>query len=156
MLPSVPYGNQNTETALETEQGYKSVRGQLTEGRWLTFEHNGRAISNLGNISASISTGAATRDHELKAQRWVLQQLLPGGDKFHVYSALDQRYIVAGLGLGSKSEAQNITITYSGSRGGYNLLQESGEFIAIDHAAEIIQSSNQSCGFEIYSVTYSS
>lgn len=44
--PPVPYGQQSEATSLVTEEGFKPVRGQLTEGRYLTFEVNGYALTN--------------------------------------------------------------------------------------------------------------
>jgi phospholipase C len=44
--PSIPYGKQGASTSLATEQGFKRVRGQLTEGRYLTPEMNGYALTN--------------------------------------------------------------------------------------------------------------
>jgi len=49
--PPVPYGaaNANQNMSLLTEEGFKQVRGDLTEGRYLTFEMNGFALANVNN-----------------------------------------------------------------------------------------------------------
>lgn len=154
-MPPVPYGIQNEFEALATEQGYKKVRGQLTEGRWLTFEFNGYALSNPGNTSSIIATLSTAR-HEEKSQRWVLQQLFPGGNVFHVYSALDGRYIGAGMKLAANgTAAQNITLTDIGNGQGYTFVEESGLYASIASDG-VVQSANLVSGFQIFSVTYAS
>ncbi|RDW65067.1 hypothetical protein BP6252_10718 [Coleophoma cylindrospora] len=154
-LPPVPYGLQNATEALATEQGYKKVRGQLTEGRWLTFELNGYALSNPGNTS-SIVAGPSTPEHEEKSQRWVLQQLSPGGNVFHMYSALDGKYISAGMQLATNgTAAQNITLTDMGNGQGYTFIQENGLYASVA-ANGTVGSTDVVSGFQVFSVTYAS
>ena len=98
LLPTVPHNPHDEATALATEQGFKRVHGLLTEGRYLTFEHDGFVLTNPGSTSFKIGARSVTAGHESKSQRWVLEQLAPGGKMFHAYSALDGRYWGRGWG----------------------------------------------------------
>jgi phospholipase C len=137
--PIVPCGLQAVETALGTEQGYKKVRGQLTEGRWLTFEQNGYALSNAGNTNRTnvtnlfVTATKATKSHNKKMQRWVLEVLELGGNEFRIYSAVDERFFGEGLVLVDVlSGAQNFTINDLGNGKGYILAGSNGKYICID------------------------
>ncbi|KAF1983373.1 non-hemolytic phospholipase C precursor [Aulographum hederae CBS 113979] len=85
--PTVPYGKQNPTTALATEQGFKPVRGQLTEGRYLTFEVNGYALA-APTSGSTVTATTTTSTHNSKAQRFVLHEVTPGGNQFTLTSAV--------------------------------------------------------------------
>lgn len=138
--PPVPYGNQTAKEALETERGFKSVRGNITEGRYLVFEKDGQAITNL---DGSIGLSSASSTHDANEQRWVVHYVGTPGNanvEFKVSSALDGTYVgtdgkmVSGLEL-----AASVSIAYIGNGQGYRL-----GFPGLD----------QISGVSAYSVTY--
>lgn len=140
--PPVPYGNQTVEEALATEQGFKTVRGNITEGRFLVFEKDGQALANSNGI---VSLAAASVMHDAREQRWVAHYVGdPANDntEFTVSSVLDGRYIGAeGVLTSEVGDATSLSITYAGNGGGYT--------VQVPGLGSI-------SGFTVYSVTYSS
>ncbi len=136
-LTSIPY-NQVRSDALTVEQGFKQVRGSLTEGRYLVFERNGFALSNTGQGFISITP--ATPKHETPTQEWVLQQYEAFGTRFKFYSVTDKRYI------------ETVDIVYLGNGEGYSLFSD-GIYWDIDTNGNF-QLSPIPAGFHVFSVSY--
>lgn len=67
--PPVPYGNQTVEISLVTEQGFRPVRGNITEGRYLVLEKDGQTISNL---NGSLGLTSASVAHDAITERWMV------------------------------------------------------------------------------------
>lgn len=155
--PPVPYGpeNENQNMTLATEQGFKQVRGALTEGRYLTFEFEGFALSNNND---HVGFAKATAKHDDIRQRWVIHQQGEGdSDVFTISSALDGTYITNRLTLSKGSEsAQPVKFTYLGGGKGY--VAEIGDrslAMGANGQAQTVQKTPGK-GFSIFSVTYHS
>ena len=153
LRPPVPYGQQSGDVASLSETGFKSVRGALTEGRYLTFESNGYALTNPGSGTSHYTSAKATADHSSMSQRWVVHQLAEGSNSFIVSSALDGLYMGNGTSLrNSTGAAEQYTIQYLGNGAGYSLMQKSGMYLGIGARGEL--SNNEAVdGFQIFSVT---
>ncbi|KAK5112598.1 hypothetical protein LTR62_003912 [Meristemomyces frigidus] len=149
--PPVPYGKQNASTSLATEQGFKPVRGQLTEGRYLTFESNGYALANLhGTIGAS----QATEGHEGKAQRFVVYEKKNSGKEFVVTSAVDGASISSsGALLGDTTTATVLIITDLGGCNGYTVRRADGRYLGIGLDGKVGWKEHQAV-FGVFSVSY--
>ncbi|KAK4574546.1 hypothetical protein LTR86_001387 [Recurvomyces mirabilis] len=146
--PPVPYGKQNVNTSLATEEGFKAVRGQLTEGRYLTFETNGYALANDNGKLVATKT---TSKHDSKAQRFVVHQ---SGGKLAITSALDNTS-VSGPGPvrpGGYSGAVTFDISYLGSQG-YAVQASDGQYLSIGQNGQVSYSHDK-VGFVLFSVTY--
>jgi phospholipase C len=164
--PPVPYGPENEAVVPSTlsEEGFKNVRGYLTEGRYLTFEMNGYAITNPSTKATDITGTRATADHSDIAQRWVLHALdgtaVHGGQGagvFMISSALDGRYLHDRTSLGTgTSGAENYTIADLGNGDGYTLVTENGKYLTINPTGNIDITGDRQRAFQIYSVTYQS
>jgi phospholipase C len=155
--PDVPYTNQVSPDAVSSfsEQGFKSVRGALTEGRYLVFELGGYALTNAGKPATDFTATKATPNHEQISQRWVVHALTVGGNTFTISSARDGRYIGAHTGLiDNNSGAEVYTVSFVQSKG-YALQKENGKYVTIDGNGDV-QIVSQVVYFEAYSVTYSS
>ncbi|KKK15636.1 putative hemolytic phospholipase C precursor [Aspergillus ochraceoroseus] len=149
-ISGIPYGNQTEEEALYYEDGYKGVRGYLTEGRYLVFERNGYALTYNGK---KVKAAKATSKHDSLSQRWVLHALTEEGTTFRVASAVDKKYLTVDLTLSaSESSAQVFDINYMG-KSEYALKLENGEYLNLDHHGKVSQSKEKEA-FNIYSVTY--
>ncbi|KKK21924.1 hypothetical protein P175DRAFT_0127130 [Aspergillus ochraceoroseus IBT 24754] len=120
--PPVPYGQQDETDALFFEEGYKEVVGDLTEGRYLVFEHKNKALANTGK-KTKISRTPATAGHRDKQQRWVIHYTKDEESQiFQISSALDGKWIGPRETLvSSRAEAANIKITFRGNGKGYRL-----------------------------------
>ncbi|KAF2725554.1 non-hemolytic phospholipase C precursor [Polychaeton citri CBS 116435] len=148
--PPVPYGQQSTAIDLASEQGYKQVRGQLTEGRFLTLEMNGYALTNAHR---RVLSTRATAGHEQKSQRWVLHQQASGA--FSLSSAVDGKYLTSDRRLSSDepNSKTHFTIHDLGDGEGYSLRATNGRYLTVSPYAGI-STSPRPKGFQIFSVTY--
>jgi phospholipase C len=161
--PPAPYGpaNENLDPSTLSEEGFKAVRGYLTEGRYLVFEMNGFALTNPG--SSDITGTKSTADHRNKAQRWIVHAIggtaTGGGEgsgSFIISSAADGRYIASHTSLSkSSSGAETYTVTDLGNGKGYSLMKENGKYLSIG-ADGVIGIHETPSGFQVYSVTYHS
>lgn len=154
-VSGIPYGNQTEEDSLVFEDGFKGVRGYLTEGRFLVFESNGYALTNPDYCEPGFSTSPATATHESIDQRWVLHALTTEGTTFQITSALDNMYISQGIDLTTlQSAAEIYNVTYIGSSE-YTLQSASGAYLNINSDGSISYDS-KAIPYNIYSVTYHS
>ncbi|KAK5689583.1 hypothetical protein LTR97_012756 [Elasticomyces elasticus] len=155
--PPVPYGtnNANANIAAQTEQGFKQVRGALTEGRYLTFELNGWGLANVGNFLAFLP---ASRKHDDLKQRWILHQQGDGDSKvFTISSARSGRYIGPLLSLVQQGKAEQFTIQDLGKGNGYSITRGNGKCLKLGPAGQLLQSLGwNGPGFKVFSVTYHS
>ncbi|KAF2103100.1 putative non-hemolytic phospholipase C precursor [Rhizodiscina lignyota] len=152
MVLPVPYGeaNEKADVAALVEDGFKKVRGALTEGRYLVFESRGFALTNSGG---KVTSSRATAKHNSIQQRWVLHQQGEGdSDVFTIQSAKDGSYVSKGWKL-SKSSKSAITVTIQdqGNGKGYTL-KTGSQPLSIDSWGRI--SAGKGSGFSIFSVTY--
>ncbi|RMZ86629.1 hypothetical protein DV736_g6143, partial [Chaetothyriales sp. CBS 134916] len=150
--PPVPYGNQSEENSLISEEGFKSVRGYLTEGRFLTFEAFGFALTNTGCNSKTLSATQATSSHSDIAQRWVVHETATDSRMYTISSVVDGRYIGNQTSLVSKPQALVHNITYLGGGQGYTLFNSDGKYITIDQQGHVNMATSGQ-GFSIFSVT---
>ena len=141
--PSPPYGKQNETTALATETGFKALRGNPTEGRFLTFESGGNALT-FDNTTAKTSMTAASSDHSNAAQRFILHATAekPSNTLFNL-SPFNRKnsYLTAAGGITtSSSSAAVYNIVDLGNGAGYTL--------------NIQGAASSDTRYKIYSVTY--
>ncbi|KAG8415828.1 hypothetical protein J3459_014035 [Metarhizium acridum] len=137
--PPIPYGKQNADQDMAqlVEDGFKQVRGQLTEGRYLTFETFGLALASYNATVVSFSL--ATENHSNPDQRWIIHTVGgPGaGDQFYIQSAVSKKYISGwpiGLLTSDVNKAQAFKITYNpkGSKYSLRLSNKPNSFLAPD------------------------
>lgn len=160
--PPAPYGpeNENLNPATLVEDGFKPVRGYLTEGRYLVFEMNGFALTNAGRHASHITATRATPDHNSPSQRWIIHATggtaLEGGEgsgTFTISSAVDGRYVAEQTLIDAKKGSQTYTITDMGNGKGYSLKTVKGKFLSIERDGRVGTSHTPS-GFGVFSVTY--
>jgi phospholipase C len=150
--PPVPFGNQTAENSLISEKGFKQVRGYLTEGRFLTFESSGFALSNTGSKSTQVNATKASPDHSAMSQRWVIHETEVDSRLYTISSAVDNRFIGANLAYTNASQAVVHNITYLGGGKGYSLQEQGGKYISTGSNGKVSMSSSAQ-SFLIYSVT---
>ncbi|PNY26830.1 Non-hemolytic phospholipase C [Tolypocladium capitatum] len=164
--PPIPYGRANANQILSqlVEEGFKPVRGQLTEGRYLTFEIFGNALTNIDGCFVGISR--STERHEDIRQRWVIHAAGGSSNDFFIQSAQDEKYIASLPSIGSLTSdikgAQAFTISYNvqGSTYSLRLAQTSNSFVSVDSQTNMYSSQSPvrwegALGlFNIFSVSY--
>jgi phospholipase C len=132
--PEVPYTSQVApgDVGSFSEQGFKEMRGALTEGRYIVLEFGGYALTNAGKPATDFTTTKATSSHSDVAQRWVVHALEVGGDECLISSARDGRYIGAHTGLvNDVSEPETYMVEFVAGKE-YTLKKENGKYINID------------------------
>jgi phospholipase C len=150
--PPVPYGVQSADVAALSEKGFKAVRGALTEGRYLTFEMTGWALTNGGGRAFAATESRS--GHDDVSQQWVLHALDAddAGDTFAISSARDGRYMGSHTSLvGHVSGAETYTIGFVAGKG-YALQKENGDYVAVDGNGEV-QITHEVVYFGKFSVT---
>ncbi|KAK3940216.1 putative phospholipase [Diplogelasinospora grovesii] len=160
--PPVPYNGQTpgsvkdaaSDVSSFSEEGFKEVRGQLTEGRYLVLEWGGQALVNLGVGSSAVASARATRTHSDKNQRWAAHVNELGGNRFRFSSALDGRWITDDAGLtADASKAGSFAVVFAPGKG-YGLQgSASGKWLAVPADGKIGWNSNPA-HWQIFSVTY--
>jgi len=163
--PPAPFGpeNENSDPSKLSEEGFKSVRGYLTEGRYLVFEMNGYAVT-AGPNATDITGTEATSDHRSKNQRWVIHATGgtgtdggQGSGSFVLSSAADGRFLADHTSLAKdRSGAETYTIADMGNGKGYSLMKENGKYLSINLNGTIDIVGSCAKGFQIFSVTYQS
>jgi phospholipase C len=142
------------------------VVGSLTEGRYLTFEMFGFALSNPSSNPHGVgfvSIDRTTADHSSKNQRWVVHY--SQGDEsgiFKISSALDGRYIGVGgilLPTAQEQRAADFKITFLGDGKGYTIqyaLPHQNTHLSIQENGALNDkvASDVSLGFQVFSVSY--
>ena len=155
LQPTVPYGKQNSDVSSLSEKGFKSVRGALTEGRYLTIEMNGYALTNPAGKATSkkLTSSKATADHADKSQQWIVHQLAQDGNTFIVGTALDSLYMGNETNLWNNSGiAMPYQIEFQGGSQGYAFMQQNGKYLQLDSKGHVSVTSKKS-GFNLFSVT---
>lgn len=150
--PEVPYTNQNTDVSSLSEQGFKSMRGALTEGRLVVFEMSGYALTNAGGSSTDFSATPATANHSGSSQRWIMHSLVDGGNTFTASSAVDGKYISSDIpGANLTNGLEVFTVNFLAGKG-YALQQQNGTYVAIDCQGNV-ESVDTVSYFNAFSVT---
>ena len=133
------------------------MRGNLTEGRYVTMEANGFTVTNPSNASFGITATPATSTHSDINQRWVVHQLDidNNGAQFNISSALDGRWVTQNGTLSSTvNEAQPFTVNFLSDGQGYTFTTSNAQYMSIDSGGWGIASTQ--FAFQLYAVTYSS
>ena len=153
LRPPVPYGKQSTNVSSLSENGFKSVRGALTEGRYLTFESNGYALTNPGGGASAFTSTKAVADHSSMNQRWVVHQLAENGDAFLISSALDGSYIGNQTSLRNNAGiAEEFQIQFLGNSSGYAVKNQNGMYLTMGTTG-LMSFADTMLGFSLFSVT---
>ena len=150
--PKVPYTQQvdPSDVSSYSEQGFKSMRGALTEGRYIVLELNGYALANTGK-QALDATKAASMHEDIK-QQWVVHAQVTGGDTFTISSAQDAKYIGANNEfIAGANGAEVYTISFKASRG-YALQNQNGRYLTVGKRGHV-STRNRAAYFKAYSVT---
>lgn len=153
--PPVPYAGMNgsiTDVAALSEPGSREVRGYLTEGRWLTFEADGQALTNLGGGGEGLGVSAATDAHDQKDQRWVIHALEIGGSQFQISSAVDGTWVTAdGVLAESQSSAGVFDLGFVPSKG-HTVMTGNGTYLGLN--GDAVGSETTVQYWSVFSVTY--
>lgn len=154
--PPVPYTGDGAvdDMASVVEKGFKPIRGQLTEGRYLVIESNGKAVTAQRCSKGSlIRATAATEKHERPAHRFVVHQVDMYKNGFQV-TCIDGRYICkSGKLCDSKSDALVFDVNFTPSKGYSFRDQASGKYMALN-GDKISFDSDKPTDWKVFSVNY--
>lgn len=169
--PAVPYGKPNAEENMDAlvEEGFKKVRGSITEGRYITIESNGLGLARTKK--GTVIALPATMAHEDAKQRWILQTADGNrfGNNFYVQSASDKLYIAKNGSLTAKqSDALVFIFEYKSAGSTYTLRANgagSGKYISLSKSSKRgvkcrdvgqVNWSSDAGLFKVYGVNYHS
>ncbi|WFD34154.1 phospholipase C [Malassezia cuniculi] len=148
--PPIPYGQANEEDGLYVESGYKRVRGDITEGRYLTLEQGGVALTASGR---NLTTAAVDRSNKngLFVVQW--QGGAPSDARFRLANQEQTRYVSETLDLTTAaSKAAVVTMRDVGNGAGYAVVNaRTGKHLAVENGRVVWSSAGRT--FEIYSVS---
>jgi phospholipase C len=163
----VPYGQQTPADSLWTETGFKTVRGSLTEGRYLVIESNSQNLA-LSAKGSTLSTSAPTSEKfNTPSQRFVIHATDPtvaSAKSFRIASAasvtdataitnFSTPFLDSDLHFGSINSSAVFNITYEGG-GVYNLMDSgSGQFLSIGNNGNVTLG-KEAEAFKIFSVSF--
>ena len=153
--PPVPYGNQTElKHGYDVEKGYKQIRGELTEGRYLTLETYSHALSHKGNkLGSASSSHQKNSDDELFVVHWLGHQ--PKDHRFHIATSggKNASYVKDDLSLtSSKSQAGTFTFDYKSSAKGFTI-KVGDKYLSMDEDGSVKTVKNGATTFTLYSVT---
>lgn len=153
VVPTIPYGNQDLTDALFFEDGFKGVRGALTEGRHLVFESCGYALSVDPN-HPRLTTTLATAAHNTPAQRFVLHINELGGDQFMISNDNSTLWLGDHADFyNSQSDAWWYSIHYLGNEA-YTIQQvDGGKYVNVKDDGSI-SIDHEAVTYKIFSVSY--
>ena len=150
--PTVPYGKQNEKEALRVESGYKPTRGDLSEGRYLSFEANGHALSTSGS---KLGSSKAKKQHNGDDQLFVIhwQGKDPRDNRFRISSSDKKRYITSKLKFTSNAnKAAEFALSDQGNGKGYTITEtKSNKMVSLSDDGSVSFGNN--AHFTIYSIT---
>ena len=129
MQPKIPYGNQTEEKTLFQEPGFKAVRGNLTEGRYLSFASGKQRLSiQSGKLGTEPHKGHFT-EKQLFVLHWQGQE--PKDNEFKV--AAGDKYLTSDLSLTkNKSHGASFAIFDNGNGKGHSAQElKSGKFLTL-------------------------
>ena len=155
--PKVPYGKFDEKESLRVETGYKPVRGDITEGRYLSFEVGKHALSHKDNKLGSMPV---RKSHDAPEQRFIVhwQGTQPQDQRFFISTASkDHRlYLTESLSLDSnKNKAAEFSIIDLGNGKGHAIINtKTQQQISMDENGNISMKDAASSGFQVYSVTF--
>lgn len=152
--PPVPYtGSEATKDMASTvEHGFKTMRGMLTEGRYLVLEADGVALSNpTGCKKATVMK--ATAQHEKPAQRWIAHAQQIGGNVFYLQSFSTKTYLCKDRVICSDAaSAERFEVQYVAGKGYTFKQQDGGKYLARDSSGKL--SYGAQTQWSIFSVSY--
>ena len=150
--PPIPYDKHN-EVTEHVESGFKPIRGNPTEGRYLTFEAWDYALRHHdGKLTAS----SKSDKHDGKDQRFILHAVdhVPTNTRFKIATAGKlAKYVTKDFELGESKHAAVFTITDRGNGQGYNIASSS-KHLSLDRDGNVSFVEEDPSTFTLYSVTY--
>lgn len=132
--PPIPYSGNGQVQDLWTvvEKGFKSVRGLLTEGRFLVLENSGKALTASDcSQNSAVSVSAATAQHEQAKQRFMVHQIDPYKNDFTITCSGDSYICKGGTLCNDSSGAIKFTIDFVPSSGHSFYNSEDGTYLGI-------------------------
>lgn len=149
--PKIPYKHMSSSNTMEVDKGFKRLRGDVTEGRRLTFEAHNRALSHS---SSKLGSSKSSDDHDQKDQLFIVywQGSEPRDNRFHI-ATTDKRYVTKSLGLSkNQKEAATFSLKDMGNGVGYKITElDSKKRVQLSDSGTV--SFGDDTYFQIYSVT---
>lgn len=163
--PPVPYGNQTEATSLQYEKGYKLLRGNLTEGRYLVIEryqenrsartNNIPFASTLKDGLIDFTTSPGCAQYSCIEERFTVHSIEPDSNKFYLKSYLTKSYMDNNaMPTNTTEQAAPLTILFDPAEG-YTIQNDDGKYLLFSFSSlEEPQFSDIRTTYNFYSVSY--
>ena len=151
--PPVPYGGENLNSNMDVESGFKPVRGDVTEGRYLAFEAWDYALTKQGD---KLGASHKTDNHDNKDQLFVVhwQGTEPRDQRFYISTFDKTKFVTENLGLGKSSDAAEFAIKDLGNGAGHIILNtKTGKQINVGRDGSVSWKDGNASTYEVFSVT---
>ena len=149
--PKLPYKKLDSSNSMEVTKGFKRLRGDVTEGRRLTFEAYGYALSHS---KSKLKSSSSKQEHNGKDQLFIVhwQGSEPKDNRFWI-STTDKRYLMDSLSLSkNENEAATFSLKDLGNGAGYAVTElSSGKRLQLGQDGSVYLGGENT--FQIYSVT---
>ncbi|SHO79560.1 Uncharacterized protein MSYG_3910 [Malassezia sympodialis ATCC 42132] len=152
--PKVPYGKQDVHKTLETEKGVKMVRGNLTEGRYLSFSSSGRRLSHSGDKLQTAKDEGDYSQKQLFVIHW--QGTEPKDNRYLISTAGNStQYLTSSLHFTSKkSHAASFSLTDKGNGQGHAIQElSSHKYVQLSSQGNVSLSSKDDAHISVVSVS---
>ena len=154
--PKVPYGQQNETDALRVERGYKPVRGHLTEGRYLVFEANNKALSH--SDGSKLGAEDAQKYHNGKNLKFIIHSKgSPSDYRFNIKTFGNvKKFVSESLDLTSnKDDAAVFEIKDAGNGKGHKITNvKSRKELNLGSDGTVSMKEHGATTFKVFSVTF--
>ncbi|CAN6674784.1 hypothetical protein TRVA0_065S00298 [Trichomonascus vanleenenianus] len=154
--PPIPYGKQTEHRSLVAEKGFKKVRGQLTEGRYLVFEANNSTLSTT--LSNGLSVLPACPMYSCISEQFIIEYADSSNifsKEFFLKSAATGQYLGCNPHKIAKTSKhkQPLSIDFL-STGRYVVRNKDGYYLSTIADSTMVGFGSKPTHFNIYSVSY--
>ncbi|KAJ8097233.1 phosphoesterase family-domain-containing protein [Lipomyces tetrasporus] len=154
--PPIPYGNQTLQDALWAEEGYKHLRGALTEGRYVVFSQKWKqGTYAIGKYKSSDNIHSLSTASNFSGERYrfIVYQVGDAFSKeFYIQSVFGEYLTHSGRFASTKAKADIFSINYTASKG-YTIKSPAGQYLGTSPYGGITWTDQKSY-FDVVSVTY--
>lgn len=154
ILPEIPYGQQKEEDALKVERGYKPVRGNLSEGRFLRFESDGHALTfQDGNKLTTKKSNDKYDKNALFVLHW--QGSNPSENRFQISNRDKSKFVTSDLRLSGNDQAADFAVQDNGNGKGHTIIErQSKKHLSIDSDGNLsLKDDDKPTKFRTFSVS---
>ncbi|KAL4400236.1 phospholipase C [Malassezia pachydermatis] len=151
--PEIPYGQQNETDALSTEKGVKMTRGDLTEGRYLSFIAWNKRVAVSDNKLSSVDDRGDFSNEQLFVIHWLGS--VPKDNVYTMSTADKKQFLTKDLNLtDNQDKAAKFALWDNGNGQGYTIQElDSKKYFDLSQDGTVSMKDNDAAKFAVASVS---